>query len=277
MKQNGKETTFGYACFMIAIAFLISDIIQGLVLALIDDEILSLSLMNGIRLYLTIICSLVILGIALKLNKRTLESLGMKKKNRLKHYLFGHGIGFVLLSGALLITFLLKGALYQDFSFEQPILLFIIFIGFMFQGFEEELMCRGFMMFGLCKSHSIIFSVMSNSLFFAALHIGNPNVNGLSLVNLTLAGITFSCLALYFDDIWAASGAHSMWNFAQGNIYGIFVSGLDMGPRIFHFTLQGNPLISGGKFGLEGGVGVFIIEMLAILVLYYFFQKKYLQ
>ena len=69
-------------------------------------------------------------------------------------------------------------------------------------------------------------------------------------------------------------GAHSLWNFAQGNFYGILVSGMNMGPTVFQFELSGHPIISGGEFGLEGGISVFIVEILTLIVFYYLYKKR---
>ena len=129
-------------------------------------------------------------------------------------------------------------------------------------------------MYGLSKKQSLFFAMMYNSLFFALLHLANAGISILAFVNLLLAGLSFSCMAVYFDDIWVASGAHSMWNYAQGNIFGILVSGMNMGSSIFSFELVGNSLISGGMFGLEGGIGVFIVEILTILFFCYLYKKK---
>lgn len=57
-----------------------------------------------------------------------------------------------------------------------------------------------------------------------------------------------------------------MWNFAQGNIFGISVSGMDMMGSVFSFapTNEGE-LINGGTFGLEGGLAVTIVLILATI------------
>lgn len=57
-----------------------------------------------------------------------------------------------------------------------------------------------------------------------------------------------------------------MWNFAQGNIFGISVSGMDMMASVFSFapTNEGE-LINGGTFGLEGGLAVTIVLILATI------------
>ncbi|WP_071441443.1 CPBP family intramembrane glutamic endopeptidase [Traorella massiliensis] len=271
-------------CLIVAAVMLIGSVVQSiLVLPLVIgdldsveaiDTVLASQTMTLYNLYLTIVISLMILYVGIKMHGRSFESMGLSAHHALKHYLIGLAVGFLTLSGAMLITYVFGGARFAGIDLSNIGLLLLYFVGFLFQGFEEELLCRGFMMFGLSKNHSVFFSMMFNSLLFAALHIGNPGVSPLALANLFLAGLSFSCMAVYFDNIWAASGAHSMWNFAQGNFYGILVSGMSMGPSVFKFELVGNALISGGSFGLEGGIGVFLVEIITILIFCLLYKYK---
>ena len=276
-----KKNDILHYCLMLGVIMVVGGLLQG-VLAIPMTVLLMLfgleyndSIIMLMSLYLTTVVSIITIVYAVKFDKRSLYSLGLTKKNIVKRYLLGLFIGFVTLTGSLVITGLLGGVDFKGISnIIDPLSLFLFFIGFMLQGFEEEVMCRGFMMYGLSKKRSIFFSMMFNSIYFAVLHLGNPGINVLSMMNLVLAGFSFSCMAVYFDDLWVASGAHTMWNYCQGNIYGILVSGMSMGPTIFRFDLVGNSLISGGEFGLEGGIGVFIIELLTIFVFCYLYKKR---
>ncbi len=271
-------------CLIIGAVMLLGSVIQSVlvlpfVIGDLDssqaiDTVLASRTMTLYNLYLTIVISLMILYVGIKMHGRSFESMGLSSHHALKHYLIGLAAGFLMLSGALLITYVFGGVRYAGIDLSNLTLLLIYFVGFLFQGFEEELMCRGFMMFGLSKGYSVFFSMMFNSLLFAALHIGNPGISPLALMNLFLAGLAFSCMAVYFDDIWAAGGAHSMWNFVQGNFYGILVSGMSMGPTVFKFELIGDAWISGGSFGLEGGIGVFLIEIMTILIFCLLYKRK---
>ena len=274
-----KNEHIGYYSMATGIILIIGGLLSAipLVIYYISNNITTLEM--GvidmlISLYATSFTTILMIIFALKIDKRSFDSLGLVKKNVLKRYGLGLLIGFVTFAFSLLITFLLGGAKFRGFADANILLLILFFIGFMLQGFEEELLCRGFMMFGLSKKYSMFISIMYNSLFFALLHLANDGMNILAFINLFLCGVSFSCMAIYFDDIWVASGAHSMWNYAQGNIFGILVSGMNMGSSIFSFELVGNSFISGGNFGLEGGIGVFIIEILTILVFLYLYKKK---
>lgn len=255
-----------------ALMLLLAGFLQSGVLLYIEYKQVPADLSQLLQLFSCIFLVIVVFVYTRK--KMSIESMGIKKEHFLSHYLLGHFLGFITLSGALLITMLFQGATFLGFALNDVLLWILFFIGFMIQGFEEELLCRGFMMAGLKKEMSVFAAMMVNSLFFAALHWANPGISILALLNLFLAGLSFSAMAVYFDDLWVASGAHSMWNFAQGNIYGILVSGMSMGPTLFRFELKGMDFISGGNFGLEGGIGVFFIELLTLLVFVFLWKRK---
>ena len=278
-KEIIKNEHAGYYSFILGVVIILGSVLSAIPIVIYyivnNHDFNTMSSMDMLlSLYGTIFSSLLVLLFACKINKRTLFSLGLTKYNILKRYGLGLMIGFITLSLSLFITFILGGTKFNGFVDMNIPLLILFFIGFMFQGFEEELLCRGFMMYGLSKKQSLFFAMMYNSLFFALLHLGNDGMNILAFMNLFLAGLSFSCMAVYFDDIWVASGAHSMWNYAQGNIFGILVSGMNMGSSIFNIELVGSTLISGGKFGLEGGIGVFVVEILTILVFCALYKKK---
>lgn len=225
-------------------------------------------------LYGTALTVIIVLIFQRKNDERSLLSFGLNKKTFMKHYWLGHGIGFMMLSMVLFLTYLFHGASFIGYVFHDPLLLILFFIGFMIQGFEEELLCRGMMMYGLAHEKSTVFAVMFNSFFFAWLHLGNDGMSILAFLNLVLCGIMLSLMAVYFDDLWVASGLHSMWNFAQGNIYGILVSGIDMGPSLFCFDLHGAFYLSGGRFGLEGNIATTIVLFITIVILCVYYRLK---
>jgi uncharacterized protein len=58
--------------------------------------------------------------------------------------------------------------------------------------------------------------------------------------------------------LWAAMGIHAAWNFTQGGIYGIPVSGFDTGGLI-RPRIAGSDLITGGGFGAEASLPAIVI------------------
>ena len=141
-------------------------------------------------------------------------------------------------------------------------------LGFGLQGMSEEVLCRGYLMTTILKHHKPWVAVMTNAVIFALLHGMNNGISLLAIINLTLCGIMFSLYMLRTDNLWGACAIHSIWNFVQGNFFGLPVSGIDSGDSVFRFSLiEGSDLANGGAFGLEGGLPCTIVLTAVILVL----------
>ena len=79
-------------------------------------------------------------------------------------------------------------------------------------------------------------------------------------------------------NIWGVGALHSIWNLAQGNVYGIRVSGMQTGCSVLSSEMvAGRELINGGDFGLEGGLAVTIVLVVGTLVLLMTKQQRYVE
>lgn len=203
------------------------------------------------------------------LQKRTAASMGFVRKKAFTQYLAGAGTGLLLFCGAVLIN-VLTGSMTIDgispgFS---PVLFLLFLLGFGVQGMGEEVLCRGYFMVSLGRRYRAAAAVFLNSAVFSLLHIFNPGISLLAIVNLLLAGVVFSLYFLRTGNIWGAGAMHTVWNFVQGNVFGMEVSGLEMSCSLFSSTSDpSRSLWNGGSFGAKGGLSVTIVLTIAILVM----------
>lgn len=203
--------------------------------------------------------------------KRPFSSLGFFEKSWFLEIVKGWMIGMLLLSISLLISYLLGGLnlVTVDFSV-QTILKVLIIIPFWFvQGASEELLIRGWLLPLINKRTNLIFALALTSSLFGLLHLGNEHVTFLSILSITLSGLLMALYMLKTDNIWGAAGIHGAWNFTQGNIFGVAVSGTDAGASLFTFAVKPDSAqwISGGMFGTEGSLVASIVVMIGILIL----------
>ena len=226
------------------------------------------------NLFLTIFVALLGYLFARKYQKRNKESLGLI--NNSKNYLKGILIGLLMI---LSVVLLLKISGFATFTINisqvtWPI--FVLFIlGWAIQSFEEELITRSILMNYFAVNNGVMGGIIINSLIFAILHLGNPAFGILPFINIMLIGIVFSLLFYISDNIFLPAAAHSFWNFAQGNIFGIEVSGMDeINNTIFKTKLIGSDLISGGAFGFEGSIFVTLVEIIMIFVIIRIIKRR---
>lgn len=200
-----------------------------------------------------------------KIERRSWASMGFRKQGWLLRYLKGYAIGTAMLLLCALILWLM-GKL--DFAFAQKIPVFYLlafFVGFVIQGMSEEVLVRGYFMVSLNNRCHTALAVGISSVVFAMLHLFNPGISLLALLNLTLFGIFMAVYILRTDDLLGACAIHSAWNFAQGNLVGIRVSGTAQLPTVVIMNPIGEQaLFHGGDFGLEGGLIVTFVTLAAI-------------
>ena len=211
-----------------------------------------------------------------KANKRTLASLGLKGKDRVKKYLLGIFLGLFLFSLVALLAWKSGGiALYRNPRSISSKTFILFILGWMIQGFNEEFVCRSGVMNLLAIKYGAIHGILVNSLIFSLLHFGNPGLSALALVNLFLFGVICSLLFYLTENIFLPAALHSFWNFAQGNLFGAQVSGLKSYETvIFRISNTGPRLLNGGAFGLEGSIFTFLVLAIALGVLIWILHKR---
>lgn len=211
------------------------------------------------------------------LEKRKLATLGFCKKGCVSSYLGGLVLGLGLF-GAAYVLCLATGSVRADVSaLSGNTALYIIgfFLGYLVQGMAEEVLCRGYLMVSLSRRCSVTLSVIVSSLFFAMLHGMNQGVTLLAYINLFLFGVVLALLFLRFENIWIVGALHSAWNFAQGNLFGIRVSGMETQPSLVRSSMtEGWDIVNGGAFGLEGGVAVTLVLSVALALILYSMKRK---
>lgn len=213
------------------------------------------------------------LGFCVLFEKRNPRKVGFSKGNFLKEYGIGIVAGFLFFSAAVLIA-VLTGSVKLSVEGGGIILVFFA-IGFMIQGMAEEVLCRGYLMCSVARRYPLWVGVIVNSVVFAALHLLNAGISVLAFINLILYGIFASLYFIRRGNIWGIGAFHSVWNFVQGNFYGIQVSGTGKMTSVFASTFtEGREIINGGAFGLEGGLAVSIVLAIGIVLLYLEAWKK---
>ena len=215
----------------------------------------------------TVVATFVCIFLAMFLMRRKVSTFGFVKKNAVKHYLIGLAVGAVMFTASIGICALTGSVTITFAGGANVIYLILIFIGYVFQGNEEEVVCRGFTMVSIARRYPVWVGVVYNSLFFAALHLMNPGVGVLPFINLLLFGLLMSLIFLKTGNIWLISALHTSWNFVQGNVFGVLVSGGTPSVSILSSaSTEAKDLINGGAFGLEGGIAVTIVVTIAILI-----------
>ena len=207
------------------------------------------------------------------IEKRSLSSIGFNKNNWLKKYSLGFLIGLVMMSIIVLIL-LLFGYITVEKNPIQPVgvsaisSVLVILFGWIIQGATEEIVTRGWLLNVLSTKYNIGVGLLISSTLFGLMHLTNPNVNYIAVINIILVGLFYGLYVIKTNDLWAVCGMHSAWNFAQGNIFGFEVSGLDISVgTLIDLNLVENDFITGGVFGPEASIVATFVLLLSIIIL----------
>ena len=215
------------------------------------------------------------------IEKRSFSSIGFNKNNWFKKYFLGFVIGLGMMCVVVFILFIF-GFVSVESNPTQPIGIsalsgvLIILVGWIIQGGTEEIVTRGWLMNVLGARYNIGIGLFISSTLFGLLHLTNPNVSFIAVINIILIGVFYGLYVIKTNDLWAVCGMHSAWNFAQGNLFGFEVSGINVEvSSLMDLNLVGNDFISGGVFGPEAGIASTVVLLISIGILIYLDKKDY--
>ncbi len=204
--------------------------------------------------------------------RRPLSTLGFERGGALGKYARGFLVGTAMFLASLGLSAALGYITVQPAGPALGLATFggvlAMLLGWLVQGASEEALTRGWLLGSLGARYRPWVGVLISSLAFAALHSLNPNLSGLALLNLFLFGLFAALYALREGGLWGVCAEHSAWNWLQGNVFGLEVSGLTRtGPVMLNLRAQGPDFITGGAFGPEGGLAVTAVLVVAVAAL----------
>ncbi len=214
------------------------------------------------------------------LDKRSFESLGFKlNQQTLMDILAGIGITFVQMGFIYLVMLGLGWLTFTGFAWQFDSARVVItnvltfFIVFVFVGWNEELLSRGYHLQTIASGFNLFWGVIISSAVFGLLHLSNPNATWVSAAGIFFAGIYLAFGYIRTKQLWLSIGLHIGWNFFEGVGFGFPVSGLDIYP-LLRINVTGPELWTGGAFGPEAGLIVLPSLIVGGLLIYLYTQKR---
>ena len=142
---------------------------------------------------------------------------------------------------------------------------------FIFGAAFEEVFFRGYLLQTLSRARLAWVAIALTSLFFAMAHLDNTNSNAISTINTGLAGIWLGAAYLKTRNLWFPFGIHLMWNWFQGSIFGVEVSGITQfttAPLLREID-SGPAWLTGESYGIEGGIACTIALLVSIALIHF--------
>jgi membrane protease YdiL (CAAX protease family) len=136
----------------------------------------------------------------------------------------------------------------------------------------QEYLVRGFIFNLLQKKYSVIIAVIVTTIIFTLFHGGAFEVGIIAVFNVLTMSVFVSLLLIYTTNLLSSIIVHAIWNiigFLLGN-----VALADDYPVLINCIINGNKIISGGIYKLEGSIIVLFVNIILIILLLFLIKNK---
>lgn len=263
------------------IAQLVGNSIIKLGLKLLPSLYRDLPLLIGINLIINTSLLLLLIYLSVRwIEGRGLVSLGLGF-NHMTIKSYGKGIvtGTMMLLVVVAIVALGGGLSFETSGIEpaQYLSFLVIIIAWMIQGASEEVLIRGYLLSRIGMRRGFATGIMVSSIYFGLLHLFNSGISGIAILNISLTGIFLALYTLRTGNLWIACGWHAAWNFVQGNVLGLSVSGNPVGiaGELIRGNIESrNTLLTGGEFGIEASLATTLVMLAAIIINLFWYTEE---
>ncbi len=134
--------------------------------------------------------------------------------------------------------------------------LFYLF-GFLIVAVAEEAVLRGYVYSALASRYRWINAAGASAALFALLHVSNPGIRPVALLNIFLVGLLLAALRRTTGSIYPGAIGHAVWNFVLGCVLSQPLSGLVTYPMLDLELGSGEDVpvhVTGGTYGPEASI-----------------------
>ena len=138
-------------------------------------------------------------------------------------------------------------------------------------GIVEETMFRGLLFRLSSKILGTWGALLFTASLFGAAHAFNPGATFSSSLAIALeAGLLLGAAYAATKTLWVPIGLHIGWNFTEGSIFSMSISGGTTSAGLLRGSLSGPRILTGGQFGPEASIVAVVVCLAAAL---YFIRR----
>jgi uncharacterized protein len=179
------------------------------------------------------------------------------------------GLGFALGAVLFSVTVAILGALgvFQITGNNGWLIMLAILPASILSGVLEEVLIRGIVFRVLEKSLGSWIALGISAVVFGLLHLFNPGATLLNAAAISIeAGVLLAAAYMLTRRLWFCIGIHIAWNFTQGGIFSVAVSG-GQSKGLLQSKMVGPDWLTGGIFGAEASVVALVVCAAAGIIL----------
>ncbi len=206
------------------------------------------------------------------IDRRNIKVLGFYRRGRIQDILMG--ISLATISVSFGVIFLIATGNLEPVKVQfYPVLMLFDFLLFFVNSLFEDTIFEGYILRNLAMSINKYVAVAVMATVFGLFHINNPNMNFIGIFNIMLLFAFTGTYYIHTRNLFFPIFFHTFWNFIQGSVYGLRVSGIYT-EGILKTKISGHHLISGGNVGFEGSLVVTFILIFGIVLLNFLYKTK---
>lgn len=232
----------------------------------------------GVEIALTFAVLIPLIVMAKFVDKRPLTTIGFGPP-RLFDLLTGTIIGAAIFAVPIGVLVAIGAAKIEpDLASFAAGALALALITCLFNVVTQEVIVRSYIFQELWSKYGAWVATGVTTGLFVAMHAGALMQGTQGLIagaNIFVASLMLSLAYVRTGQLWLAIGIHLGWNGLQGPVLGINVTGTDLafgGWSVFSFN--GDPLLTGGAMGVEGGLVGLIGPVIGLAIVAFAFKQQ---
>lgn len=202
-------------------------------------------------LVIAIVATLAVGWARVRLDRRTITSLGLAPRFAVRDVVAGLAFSAVFVSLVVNALRALGAADIAPTHASASSILLVTIGSAITVGWWEELVFRGYLYQNLEDELGVVPAMVASVVLYGVVHALNPHATAGSLVVVSAIGLSRLAGYLCTRALWLSIGMHAGWNAFQGAVFGLPTSGRDA-VSIWDTRISAPVWISGGDFGIEG-------------------------
>lgn len=210
--------------------------------------------------------------------RRAFSSVGLRGANPVGKLALGLVIGAAMMATGVAVPWALGeyelgASAHARSGGEALVWLLPLLVLFVLQGSTEELVTRGYMLQVAGLQIPGAAAIAGTSVIFSVIHLAFAPI---PLFNTALYAVFVCFVALGEGGLWLVCGIHAGWNYFQGNVFGLPVSGNPEGTSLLDFgpVSGSSDLVTGGDYGVEASLVGTAVLLVALAVAVGYFRRQ---
>lgn len=209
------------------------------------------------------------------IDRRSFVTLGFSPDRWIRDLLLGFSLGAGWLALSVAVLWLARRVQVQPAVVISGSVLAWSAASLLINAVAQEVLTRGYIFQTIRSQTNVVAAVILTSILFMAFHAGTLHGAWLPAFNVFAAGVLFGIAYQLSGNLWLPIGIHFIWNFLLGPVLGLTVSGTSQFSSGWQLlSVQGPTWLTGGPFGLEGGLIVTLTTFFGIVVLFILFRGR---